>query len=217
MLIKLLVGTSNFHYYFLISANGYDIASLSIIEREEVEALLPPPLLADRTKSIDGLNKWRISQVISLITLESSEFTLMLIVYIPLQGLRPVSKPLKEICQSSSSYKNGASSKTSLGARPRAEWTAQNLISRSKKGIQILEQFKTTNILSKKDRIFITHLIVDEFTDEFGKLTREELINRSAELSVLFPTTEQVSAHILCLEEKNIDKIVTYPMRKCTP
>nr|XP_019560708.2 uncharacterized protein LOC109429250 [Aedes albopictus] len=148
--------------------NGYDIASLSIIEREEVEALLPPPLLADRTKSIDGLNKWRISQ-----------------------GLRPVSKPLKEICQSSSSYKNGASSKTSLGARPRAEWTAQNLISRSKKGIQILEQFKTTNILSKKDRIFITHLIVDEFTDEFGKLTREELINRSAELSVLFPTTEQ--------------------------
>ncbi|XP_021708285.1 uncharacterized protein LOC110681115 isoform X2 [Aedes aegypti] len=149
--------------------NGYDIASLRIIEREEVEALLPPPFLADRTKSIDGLNKWRLSQ-----------------------GLQPVSQPLKENSQNNTSlHQNISTSRTSLGARPRTEWTAQNLICRSRKGNQILEKFKASNILSKKDRIFITHLIVDEFTDEFGKLTREELIRRSAELSALFPTTDQ--------------------------
>ncbi|XP_062538250.1 uncharacterized protein LOC134206538 [Armigeres subalbatus] len=147
-------------------ANGYDISALKVIEREEVEAVLAPPLLADRTRCINGLNKWRISM-----------------------GLRPVTTPLK----SSNSPEPGCSDppKTAIGNIPRNQWTSQALINRSKKGRLILEAFQTSKVLSRKDRIFITHLIVDEFVDEFGKLTREELSLRSAELKCIFPTVEE--------------------------
>ncbi|XP_058840956.1 uncharacterized protein LOC131696434 [Topomyia yanbarensis] len=40
-------------------------------------------------------------------------------------------------------------------------------------------------------RTFITHLIIDEFLDEFGKLSKEELIQKSKELKEIFPTTEE--------------------------
>lgn len=106
------------------------------------------------------------------------------------QGLRPVTTPLK----SSNSPEPGCSDppKTAIGNIPRNQWTSQALINRSKKGRLILEAFQTSKVLSRKDRIFITHLIVDEFVDEFGKLTREELSLRSAELKCIFPTVEEV-------------------------
>nr|XP_029720173.1 uncharacterized protein LOC109398328 [Aedes albopictus] len=81
--------------------------------------------------------------------------------------------------------------KAALGHLPRSQWTAQTLINRSKKGRLIVEAFASTNILPRKDRVFITHLIVDQFIDEFGKLTREELMLRAAELKCIFPTIEK--------------------------
>lgn len=54
-----------------------------------------------------------------------------------------------------------------------------------------MEAYSSSNVLSRNDRIFITHLIVDEFADEFGKLTREELIQRAAELKSMFPSVEE--------------------------
>lgn len=45
-------------------ANKYSLSTLRIIERAEIEELIPVPHLAERTKVIHGLNKWRCSQVI---------------------------------------------------------------------------------------------------------------------------------------------------------
>ncbi|XP_062710812.1 uncharacterized protein LOC134288897 [Aedes albopictus] len=147
-------------------ANGYDISALKIIEREEIEALLPPPHLSDRTKCIAGLNEWRRSL-----------------------GLPSVSTPLKS--SNPQGTQNSDAPKVALGNLSRQQWTAKALINRSKKGRLIWEAYQATSILSRKDRIFITHLIVDEFVDEFGRLTREELARRATELKNIFPTVEQ--------------------------
>lgn len=48
---------------FFFKANRYTLSTLRIIERPEVEALVQPPFLAERTKIIAGLSNWRISQV----------------------------------------------------------------------------------------------------------------------------------------------------------
>ncbi|XP_062714297.1 uncharacterized protein LOC109409342 [Aedes albopictus] len=147
-------------------ANGYDISALKIIEREEIEALLPPPHLADRTKCIAGLNEWRRSL-----------------------GLPSVSTPLKT--SNLQGTQNSDPPKVALGNLSRQQWNAKALINRSKKGRLIWEAYQITSILSRKDRIFITHLIIDEFVDEFGRLTREELACRATELKNIFPTVEQ--------------------------
>ncbi|XP_021695246.1 uncharacterized protein LOC110675167 [Aedes aegypti] len=54
-------------------ANQYSIETLQIIERKEVEELIPQPFLAERTKFIHGLNIWRKQQNLPLLsTTESS-------------------------------------------------------------------------------------------------------------------------------------------------
>ncbi|XP_055543558.1 uncharacterized protein LOC129729101 [Wyeomyia smithii] len=148
------------------SANGYDVESLKIIKREEVEAVLQSPLLAERTKCLDGLNKWRIAL-----------------------GLCPVTTPLKST--NPSNINNPDSPKTELRNLPRNQWTALSLIKRSKKGRYILENINSTKALSRTGRKFITHLIIDEFVDEFGKLKQEELTLRSEELKHIFPSVDQ--------------------------
>lgn len=47
----------------LFSENQYTIETLQIIERKEIEELIPPPYLAERTKCVHGLNNWRAAQV----------------------------------------------------------------------------------------------------------------------------------------------------------
>lgn len=44
---------------FIILDNGYTVDLLKIIERKEVEELIPQPFLAERTKCIYGINEWR--------------------------------------------------------------------------------------------------------------------------------------------------------------
>ena len=109
--------------------------------------------------------------------------------YIP-QGLPSVSTPLKT--SNLQGTQNSDPPKVALGNLSRQQWNAKALINRSKKGRLIWEAYQITSILSRKDRIFITHLIIDEFVDEFGRLTREELACRATELKNIFPTVEQV-------------------------
>lgn len=52
---------------FCNAVNGYDMESLKVIERQEIEELLCEPYLGDRTKIIYGLNEWRKSQVVTII------------------------------------------------------------------------------------------------------------------------------------------------------
>nr|XP_029708294.1 uncharacterized protein LOC109409192 [Aedes albopictus] len=49
-------------------ANQYTIDTLRIIERQEVEELIPQPFLAERTKFIHGLNEWRKQKNLPLLS-----------------------------------------------------------------------------------------------------------------------------------------------------
>ncbi|XP_058456686.1 uncharacterized protein LOC131434053 [Malaya genurostris] len=149
-------------------ANSYTLDDLKIIERDEVEALLPSPFLADRTRAIYGLNKWRISQ-----------------------NLIPLTIPLAEKPANFNSDCKLLRSKNPLDGTDKKQWTARLLIERSKRGKEVIKKYDKCKILAKKDKTFITHLIVDEFVDEFGKLSKDELIQRAKELNEIFPTIDE--------------------------
>lgn len=48
---------------FFSLENQYTLETLQILERKEIEELIPPPFLAERTKCVHGLNVWRVAQV----------------------------------------------------------------------------------------------------------------------------------------------------------
>ncbi|XP_055591822.1 uncharacterized protein LOC129743727 isoform X1 [Uranotaenia lowii] len=73
----------------------------------------------------------------------------------------------------------------------RHEWTAKSLIQRSVKGTKILKQYERTNMLTRADRAIITSLIVDDLSQQHGKLTKMELVGFAAELKSLFPTVDE--------------------------
>ncbi|XP_058463828.1 uncharacterized protein LOC131438058 [Malaya genurostris] len=132
------------------------LGDLNIIERAEVEALLPSPFLADRTRTIYGLNKWRISQ-----------------------NLIPLTIPLAEKRANFSSDSKLLRSKNPLDGTDKIQWTARLLIERSKKGKEVIIKYNKCKILAKNHKTFITHLIVDEIVDKFSKLSKDELIQRA--------------------------------------
>lgn len=139
--------------------NEYDLSLLEIIERPELEALMPHPLLADRSKCIQGLNEWRISK-----------------------GLPPVSAPLSNI-----------NLNVPTTSRTRADYNANFLIQQSDKGRAILRTYNDTKFLPKDAKTAITQIVVDEFVDRYGKLTTQELKQRSEELFQLFPAEPKFS------------------------
>ncbi|EDS32989.1 conserved hypothetical protein [Culex quinquefasciatus] len=51
-----------------LGENQYDLSLLEIIERPELEALMPHPYMADRSKCIQGLNRWRLGKGLPPIT-----------------------------------------------------------------------------------------------------------------------------------------------------
>lgn len=71
-------------------------------------------------------------------------------------------------------------------------FSAKFLINKSAKGKQILETYKLSRILTKSQKRMITHIVIDEFKDVFGKLTHIELLSRADELGDLFPTESKV-------------------------
>nr|XP_029722784.1 uncharacterized protein LOC109401945 [Aedes albopictus]XP_029735446.1 uncharacterized protein LOC115270278 [Aedes albopictus]XP_029735448.1 uncharacterized protein LOC109414846 [Aedes albopictus] len=142
-------------------ANGYDLDGLKIIERQEIEELVGHPNLADRTKLIHGLNIWRKSQ-----------------------KLPPVSTPLAPLETNIQSQ----SCQSPRSVTKRDELTATFLLQKSTRGKQIIEEFNSTKVLTKAQKRIITHIVIDEFKDSFGKLTHDELLFRACELSNLFPS-----------------------------
>ncbi|XP_062558016.1 uncharacterized protein LOC134222889 [Armigeres subalbatus] len=121
--------------------NGYTVELLKNIERREIEDIIGPPHLADRTKLIVALNEWRQEQ-----------------------GLSTPSDPSKSPIKLNRS--------TNL---QRQDYTARFLITSSPRGRAIIEIYGSTNILTKAQKKAITHIVVDEFKDVFGKLTSSEL------------------------------------------
>lgn len=75
----------------------------------------------------------------------------------------------------------------------REDCTATFLLKNSIKGKQILKTYSETKILSKLDKKLVTHIVIDEFKDRFGKLTHEELRVRAAELRDIFPSEAEVN------------------------
>ncbi|XP_055586656.1 uncharacterized protein LOC129739252 isoform X2 [Uranotaenia lowii] len=98
----------------IMLSSGYTIDGLKIIQRNELEELLQPPLLLDRSKVIEGLNRWRVSL-----------------------NLVPVTTPLTS--KSSCSCGN-ETQLLAIENRQRHEWTAKSLIQRSSKD-DFKEQF----------------------------------------------------------------------------
>ncbi|XP_062554548.1 uncharacterized protein LOC134219727 [Armigeres subalbatus] len=156
--------------------NGYTVELLKNIERREIEDIIGPPHLADRTKLIVALNEWRQEQ-----------------------GLPPVSTPSDP---SKSPIKLNRS--TNL---QRQDYTARFLITSSPRGRAIIEIYGSTNILTKAQKKAITHIVVDEFKDVFGKLTSSELKNRAAELKQLFPTESEYTWYQPAVEFQGAKKI----------
>ncbi|XP_021695222.1 uncharacterized protein LOC110675148 [Aedes aegypti] len=137
--------------------NQYTLETLQILERKKIEELIPPPFLAERTKCVHGLNVWRVAQ-----------------------GFPPLSTD----CLSTASP---VVRKTSSEAITRERCTANYLLTASTKGRAILQKCQKQNFLTRADKKAITHLVVDDFKDRFGKLTPAELQDRASELGRLFP------------------------------
>lgn len=78
-------------------------------------------------------------------------------------------------------------------SRTRGDYTANFLIQQSDKGRAILQAYNDTKLLPKDAKTAITHIVVDEFVDRYGKLTTEELKYRSQELFELFPNEPKFS------------------------
>ncbi|XP_055584886.1 uncharacterized protein LOC129737750 [Uranotaenia lowii] len=151
--------------------NGYDVNTLKLIQRVEIEALLPPPHLSDRTKLIEGLNEWRISL-----------------------GLNPLNFNRQgcSVCGDNIlAEQNRQPSISTFGGKKRHEWSAASLIERSSRGRNIIKEYNEKRALTKRDRVFVTHLVIDEFVSEYGKLSKAELRSRASELKLIFPAVDQ--------------------------
>lgn len=55
-----------------------------------------------------------------------------------------------------------------------------------------MQKCQEQNFLTRADKKAITHLVVDDFKDRFGKLTPAELQDRASELGRLFPGEPEV-------------------------
>nr|XP_029729073.1 uncharacterized protein LOC109414040 [Aedes albopictus] len=164
-----------FKCIFMFIENGYTVDLLKEVERQEIEELIGHPFLAERTKFISGLNKWREGQ-----------------------GLPPVSTP------------SGGSAGCTEGRLEninRQDCTAKLLINASPKGRAVIQSYKDTNVLTRSQKRIITHIVVDEFKDRFGKLTRHELVLRAAELRQLFPTESEYTWYQPAVEFQGSKKI----------
>ncbi|XP_055525108.1 uncharacterized protein LOC129718374 isoform X2 [Wyeomyia smithii] len=138
--------------------NQYSIQTLKLIERQEVEELIPYPFLAERTKFIFHLNNWRKEQNLPTLADKSN-------VHNQVQIER------REI--------------------PREKCTAAFLLNESAKSQSIIKRYTETTFLTRSDKKVITHVIVDEFKDRFGRLTPFELQLRATELGNIFPSEPQ--------------------------
>lgn len=98
------------------------------------------------------------------------------------QGLPPISAPLRSIDQN-----------VPTTSRTRGDYNAKFLIQQSDKGRGILRTYNDTKFLPKDAKTAITQIVVDEFVDRYGKLTSQELKQRSEELFELFPTEPKVT------------------------
>ncbi|XP_062551457.1 uncharacterized protein LOC134216607 [Armigeres subalbatus] len=141
----------------------YNLESLKLVERKELEELIPAPL-SDRTKCIAGLNRWRKNQ-----------------------GLLPVTDC---DCRKQSPAQVLSSVAETI---TRDKCTAAYLLNSSGKGKAIIQRYQESTFLTRSDKRIITHLVVDEFIDRFGKLTPSELLIRSKDLHELFPNEPQDS------------------------
>ncbi|XP_058447557.1 uncharacterized protein LOC131427939 [Malaya genurostris] len=99
------------------------------------------------------------------------------------QNLPPISSPLKSSENVSSTHRSPMKSENC---------TASFLLNNSARGKRILKVYEETKVLSKTDRRNITHIVIDEYKDRFGKLTHKQLEDRAAELSKLFPSESTV-------------------------
>ncbi|XP_055551213.1 uncharacterized protein LOC129733696 [Wyeomyia smithii] len=135
--------------------NQYSIQTLKLIERQEVEELIPYPFLAERTKFIFHLNSWRKEQNLPTLADKSN-------VHNQVQIER------REI--------------------PREKCTAAFLLNESAKSLSIIKRYTETIFLTRSDKKVITHVIVDEFKDRFGRLTPFKLQLRATELGNIFPS-----------------------------
>ncbi|XP_055536877.1 uncharacterized protein LOC129725284 [Wyeomyia smithii] len=156
----------------LFLENGYKIDTLRIIQRREIEALLVAPHLAERTKFIHEINKWRKSLGLPLI-------------------LEPL-QLLDSNTTAGSSATSTSKPSTTLSSN-RQTFTAQFLITRSHKGKNIIKSYNELGYPKIEYHKAISHIVVDEFKDRFGRLTHEELLHRGEELEKLFPTEHRFS------------------------
>ncbi|KXJ76830.1 hypothetical protein RP20_CCG008856 [Aedes albopictus] len=138
--------------------NKYSLSTLRIIERAEIEELIPVPHLAERTKVIHGLNKWRCSQ-----------------------GLPPISHPAVPVQHVEKDKKKEVS-------REECSATYLLTNSARGRAIIDSYKSSDHKLLSRTDKASITRIVVDEFIDRFSKLTSAELKSRASELFQLFPT-----------------------------
>ncbi|XP_065080182.1 uncharacterized protein LOC135703020 [Ochlerotatus camptorhynchus] len=140
--------------------NCYTIETLKIIQRKEIEELLPSPFLAERTRFIHELDSWRKAQGLSKVSEQ------------------PVT------CNSSVTRDNNArpSEETQVS---REACTATFLLNASSKGQAILRKYSKTAFLSRSDKKSVTHIVVDEFKTRFSKLSSSELLDRACELKQL--------------------------------
>ncbi|XP_065093331.1 uncharacterized protein LOC135714001 [Ochlerotatus camptorhynchus] len=150
----------------IIAVNSYTIETLKIIQRKEIEELLPSPFLAERTRFIHELDSWREAQGLSKVSEQ------------------PVT------CNSSATRDNNAwpSEETQV---TREACTATFLLNASSKGQAILRKYSKTAFLSRSDKKSVTHIVVDEFKNRFSKLSSSELLDRACELKQLFPSEPQ--------------------------
>ncbi|XP_065093070.1 uncharacterized protein LOC135713766 [Ochlerotatus camptorhynchus] len=152
--------------------NCYTIKTLKIIQRKEIEELLPSPFLADRTRFIHELDSWREAQ-----------------------GLAKVSEQ-PVTCNSFVTRDNNArpSEETQV---TREACTPTFLLNASSKGQAILRKYSKTAFLSRADKKTVTHIVVDEFKTRFSKLSSSKLLDRACELKQLCNTHQAAQQIIL--------------------
>ncbi|XP_058824731.1 uncharacterized protein LOC131685199 [Topomyia yanbarensis] len=112
-------------------ANEYTAETLRIIERREVEELIPVPFLAERTKCINGLNTWRKAQGLPT-----------LVDRIPLQSILPSTENTVTRENCTAAYLLGSSPK---GQQIIQQYRDEKFLSRSdKKSIThiVVDEFK---------------------------------------------------------------------------
>lgn len=84
---------------------------------------------------------------------------------------------------------------TAQTAVGREQCTATYLLTNSPRGKSIIDHYNASELkfLTRKDRIAITNIVVDEFFYRFSKLTPSELKQRAEELFKLFPDVPEVN------------------------